>query len=105
MPVFAAVFVAVFNRLFSFMVTYLGFKFALKITVLTGLAGMYISGLLGFKAFVEPLITAMFATSFGAVIGLAFPPLAGTVITGLVALWVGGMMYDYFERLGMALVK
>lgn len=105
MPAFAAVFLAVFNRLFSFLVTYLGFRFALKLTILTGLAAMYVSGLLGFKAFVEPLVTALFSTAFGAVLGLAFPPISGTVLAGLVSLWVGGMMYSYFERLGMALVK
>lgn len=105
MPVFAAMVLAIFNRLFSFLVTWLGFKFALRVSVLGSLAALYTSGLLAFQSFISPLIAALFSTSYGQVIGLAFPPISGTVVVGLVSLWVGTLIYNYYERMALILIK
>jgi hypothetical protein len=105
MPLFASLFLAVFNKVFSFVAAYLGFKFALRLTVVLSLAALYIGGLTAFQNFVVPLVAALFSTSFGQVIGLAFPPIAGTVVTGLAALWISRLIFHYYEKLGGMLIK
>lgn len=105
MPLFAAMVLALFNRVFSFVVAWLKFKFGLRIAVIVSLATMYTAGLVAFQNFVSPFLAALFSTAYGQLIGLAFPPIAGTVVTGLVTLWVGSLLYNYYERMGMALIK
>lgn len=105
MPVFAALFLSIFNKVWSMVVFYLGARLAIRVGIILGLAGLYVAGLASFNAFVQPLLSALFNTQYGQLLGLIFPPIAGTVIAGLIGLWVGKVTYEYFERFGLALLK
>lgn len=93
------------NKLFMWLAVRFGMNVAIKMTVLIALATMYVGGLTTFNALVQPFLTALFATGFGMVIGLAFPPIAGTVMSGLIALWLGTLTYRYFHQFGMMLIS
>lgn len=105
MPAFAALFVGVLARFWTYLVTTWGIKVATRIAVVLVLAGLYVSLLVAYNSVVRPLISQLFATPYGQVIGLAFPPIAGTVVAALSALWVARIGYDYLERFGLVLAK
>ena len=105
MPKFAILFESLIAQFFTWMAIKFGISIAVKMSVIMGLAAMYVSVLVAFNNFVTPLLSQLFATNFGFIIGLAFPPISQTVITGLIALWVGSLIYNYFHAFGMALIK
>jgi len=105
MPKLALLFESIFARFFTFLMVRYGAELATKMTVILSLAGMYVSSITAFNAFISPLFQQLFQTDFGMVIGLAFPPIAGYVITGLLTLWAGAIVYRYFHAFGMALIQ
>jgi hypothetical protein len=46
-----------------------------------------------FNTLAAPLVQAMFSTSFGSFIGLAFPPMAGTCLASIATCWSGCALY------------
>ena len=104
MPKLALLIEAIFARFFTFLMVKYGVEIATKLTVIGSLAALYVGSLITFNSVVSPMISQLFSTSFGMVIGLAFPPIAGTVVTGLFTLWAATMTYRYFHQFGMALV-
>lgn len=95
MPLFAGLVQGLFGKLFAFLAAYVGRQWALRMTVATCLATMYVGLVAAFNAFVEPLLSRLFSTSWGHVLGLAFPPISGTVIAGLVGIWVARVSFEY----------
>lgn len=104
MPALAALLVGWFARFFSFLVAEVGFKWAIRITIVAAVAAVYIALVTLFNSTISPLIAALFATSYGTVIGLAFPPISGTVVTGLAVLWAAKVAYSYLERMASLIV-
>lgn len=101
-----AVFIeSLFGRVFSFLSLKLGAEIATKMTVIFTLATLYVGGVASFNAFVTPLLSGLFATDFGMVLGLAFPPVAGVVISGLITLWAGTIVYGYIHAFGLAIIQ
>ncbi|MCX7814792.1 MAG: hypothetical protein N2256_04800 [Tepidimonas ignava] len=99
MPLLARLIAGWFTRWFSFLSAAIGFQWAIRVTVLAGVAAVYISLVTAFNLFISPLLSQLFATSYGTVIGLAFPPIAGTVVSGVALLWVAKVGYSYIERM------
>lgn len=104
MPMLAALLVGWFTRFFSFLVAEVGFKWAIRITIVAAVAAVYVGLVTLFNTTISPLLSALFATSYGTVIGLAFPPIAGTVVTGLAVLWAAKVGYSYLERMASLIV-
>lgn len=104
MPALAALLVGWFARFFSLLVAEVGFKWAIRITIVAAVAAVYVALVMLFNTTISPLLSALFATSYGAVIGLAFPPIAGTVVTGLSILWAAKVGYSYLERMASLIV-
>jgi len=105
MPLLAAFLGSWLTRLLAYMTTKWGAEVAIRMAFVAAIAAVYVALLVAFNSFVEPLLSALFSTGYGTVIGLAFPPIAGTVVTGLAALWVSVVSYRYLRSLGMSLVK
>lgn len=93
MPLFAALFTAFFQALGLFLAKLFAARLAMRLIgagIIIGLA----SGLLAaFNSFIVPLVAALFSTQYGQFLGLAFPPIAGTVLTGLLTLWLAVFTY------------
>ena len=60
---------------------------AVRIAAAVLMATAYVACVAGFTFFIAPLLGALFSTSYGQVMGLAFPPISGTVLAGLVSIW------------------
>lgn len=104
MPIFAALFKVIMGNLVAFVTMYLTSKYAMRIAAVLALAAIYISAVTLFSTTVSPLIGALFSTGYGQFIGLAFPPIAGTVVAGYVALWVALVGWSYWQRFARVLV-
>ena len=104
MPIFAALFKLVMGGIVTFATLFLTTKYALRIAAVLVLAALYIAAVALFSAFVSPLIGALFNTGYGQFIGLAFPPIAGTVVAGLAGLWVALVGFTYYQRFARILV-
>lgn len=93
MPLLASLFTSLFGALASFIAV----LWAKKIAV-AGLAVVAFAASLGvlmvaFNSLVAPLVAAMFSTQYGQFLGLAFPPIAGTCLTGLGTCWGACALY------------
>lgn len=104
MPQLAVLLKSLVDRVFTWLIIKYGAEVATKLAIVTSLASLYVGSLVLFNNIVSPLVSQMFSTQFGMVIGLAFPPIAGTVVTGLFTLWAGVMTYRYFHQFGMMLI-
>jgi hypothetical protein len=73
------------ERIFNFFAAFLGVKYATRIVAVGTLATIYISCVLVFTSMIAPWLAAVFTTAYGALLGLLFPPIAGTVVASLMA--------------------
>jgi hypothetical protein len=106
MPLFAALVKGLFGSAISVMLALAAARESIRLSGVLLLAAVYLVAVVAYSTFISPLLSSLFATSYGQVIGLAFPPIAGTVITGLSALWVTLLAKRYIVRFGsMALPK
>lgn len=71
---------------------------AVRLTAVGLLAAAYVACVAFWTTIVDPLIGALFSTVYGQLLGLAFPPLSGTVIAGLVGLWGCIVAKRYTEK-------
>jgi len=104
MPLLGALIQSLFGSLYGIILALQASRYAVALAAVTLLAGMYLAAVGVFTAFVQPLIGSAFSTSFGQVIGLAFPPVAGTVVAGISALWVALVGFRYVSRFAGLLV-
>lgn len=54
--------------------------------------------MLVFNTAVAPLVAQAFSTSYGQVIGLAFPPVAGTCLSTITTVWLACASYKLQQR-------
>lgn len=78
--------------------------YALRLAVGLSLAGAYALCVGGFSAFISPLLSLLFNTQFGQFIGLAFPPIAGTVLSGYVTLWGCIVLKRYYAKMAAVIL-
>ncbi len=72
-----------FEKLFAFIAGYLGVKWATRLTAATIMATAYVACVVTFTTMIGPWFAALISTSYGYLLGLLFPPVAGTVIASL----------------------
>jgi len=105
MPVLAAL-ITVLSAKFALLFAGLrGTKLAFRIAGLMFVAGAYIACVIGFSYMVAPWWNAWTSTGYGAVVGLAFPPVAGPVVQALVTFWGCVIAYRYTASLTKAATK
>lgn len=73
------------ERLFNFFASLFGLKNATRIIAAGTLATIYLACVLVFTTMIGPWMAALFTTAYGALLGLLFPPIAGTVVASLMA--------------------
>lgn len=98
MPLFAALVKALFGNLTALYLAIVSTRLGLVVAAAAALGGLYVTAVGVFTAFVQPLIASAFSTAYGQVLGLAFPPVAGTVVAGLAGLWVALITKSYLSR-------
>jgi hypothetical protein len=93
MPVFAALISAFFTGLAGFLAKLFLAKVAMRIAAITAIAALGTGLVLLFNTLVAPLVASLFSTSYGQLLGLAFPPVAGSCIAAFVVLWGACLTY------------
>jgi len=88
MPIFANLMTWLFNGVLSFFSLFITAKYALRMTAVTFLAGIYLSCVYYYTTMIGPWLASVFSTAYGQFIGLLFPPISGTVLAGLSAYWI-----------------
>lgn len=106
MPVFATLMQGLMANAAALWLAVKSAQQAVRLTAISVLAAAYIACATFYTVFIDPLIGALFSTSWGMLLGLAFPPISGTVIAGLVGLWGCIVGKRYTEKfIAMALPK
>lgn len=81
------------------MLTMFGAKIATRLAAVMLLATLYVACLAVFVALVSPWMSSVFSSAYGQLIGLLFPPVAGTVVAGLGTFWASIISFRYVSSL------
>ena len=95
MPILATFIGALLSSLASFFVRFFAIKTATAIAAVTALSGLAVGLVLTFNSIVSPLVQQAFSTQYGQLLGLAFPPVAGTCIAAIAAAWAACGLYKW----------
>lgn len=87
MPLLAILVKAGLSSLYLLYVAVTTIRYGVLLSVMTFMAAVYIACVVAWSLYIVPLIAALFSTGFGFVLGLAFPPIASTVLFGYVGLY------------------
>jgi hypothetical protein len=93
MPILAGLIGSLFSAFGAFFVTILAGKLAIRVAGATLIAAMGVALIVVFNAWIAPLVQQAFSTSYGQVIGLAFPPVAGSVLSLYFLAWTAVLTY------------
>lgn len=104
MPFLGQLLAGLLGNFYALVLALVGARYALALSAVVGLATLYVAAVAAFSAFISPLLGSLFSTQYGQFLGLAFPPVAGTVVAGLSGLWLGLMGYRYLHRFVALLV-
>lgn len=96
MPALALLLRGLLGNLYALYLATVAYRITTKLIGIAAMASAYLVFVLVFNAFIEPWIDSAMQTSYGQVLGLAFPPVAGTVLFGFVALWVALIAKRYY---------
>lgn len=99
MPLFAKLFAATSALALKMVLLLVHGYWAVRIAVITAMATAYIACIALFVTVISPLFSAFVSTQYGQVVGLAFPPMAGTVVAALVGLWACILAKNFTTRL------
>lgn len=81
MPLFAAFFGALFSSLGVFLAKIFAARLAIRVLGVGALTALSAGLVTTFNGFIAPMVANLFSTQYGQFLGLAFPPVSGTVIT------------------------
>jgi len=98
MPVLAGLLVSLFTGIGGLFTAMFGAQIAVRVAAVTAFLGFGVVLLALFNGLVAPIAAAVFATQYGQFIGLAMPPIAGTCMAAVSALWAACGLYGIQRR-------
>lgn len=101
MPLLGTLLASLAGSLASFLANIWAKKVGVAFLAASGITGLTIGLLILFNNLVAPLVQAMFTTTYGQFIGLAFPPVAGSCMATIGLTWTACAVY----RLKVATIK
>lgn len=93
MPLFAGMVSAFFTALGGFLAKLFIARVALRIAAVAAIGALGAVLMATFNTVIAPMVSSMFSTQYGQLIGLAFPPVAGTVLAGIATIWIACTTY------------
>lgn len=93
MPIFAGLVASFFSALSTFLAKLFIAKVAIRLAAIATIGTLGTALILSFNVTVAPLVAGIFSNDYGQLLGLAFPPVAGTCIAAFSALWVACLTY------------
>lgn len=105
MPLFGVLFSGVMGGLVSFFAKFLTRKIAITSASVTALGSLTVIAIVCVHQLVNPLLSRIWATGYGTVLGLAFPPAAGICLTALAGGWACTILFKWQLRALMIAVQ
>jgi hypothetical protein len=99
MPILAQLIAGLAARFFSFFAGVFGAQVGLRLAAATAVGAGYVAAVGVFSSVIGPWIGSVFNTSYGALLGLLFPPVAGNVLAALVVFWAAVIAHRYVAGL------
>lgn len=93
MPILGKLIAGLFSGLATWLGRWLGLQIAQKAAAVAALFGFSAVLMVAFNTLVAPLVAQAFTTAYGQVLGLAFPPIAGTCMATYAAVWSACQLY------------
>ena len=87
MPLLATFLGSIGTGIYALMLSMFGAKIAARLAAVLALATIYISCVALFMGLITPWLGALFSSTYGQLLGLLFPPVAGSVVAGLGTYW------------------
>jgi hypothetical protein len=87
------------EKLFDLLAGFLGVKYATRMTAVLLLASIYLACVATFTVMIAPWFAAIVSTGFGALLGLLFPPISGTIVASLMVYRMCVVGVKYTTRL------
>jgi hypothetical protein len=102
MPSLAAFLQVILGKALGVFVSMFGAVWGIRLAAATAMASGYIACVVVFSGMVGPWFAAITTTAYGALLGLLFPPVSGTVLASLVAYWTAVITLQYTRQLWRA---
>lgn len=99
MPLLAAFLGSILSVAYKALIYLVGARFAARVAVALALSGAYIGSVVVFNSMVSVWLEQVFSTQYGALLGLLFPPVAGTVLASLSVFWTSLVALHYVRGL------
>jgi hypothetical protein len=98
MPILASLLVSAFSGLATFLAGFMSQKVAVGLAAASTL-GVMIAALLALLAsLVNPLLSQLFTTSYGQLLGFCIPPITPTCLAAFSACWAGCTLYSWKKK-------
>lgn len=98
MPLFAQFFGALFTALGGFLLKLFVARVAVRVAAVAAVMSLGAGMFTAFNMAVAPLVAMVFSHPYGQFLGLLFPPIAGTILSVLLAAWVSVKTYQVQRR-------
>lgn len=99
MPILGKLLLGLLTSIFGVFGAIVGAQYAVRLAAVATVAGLYVASVAVFSGVIGPWIGAVFNTQYGQLLGLLFPPVAGTVIAALVTYWASVAAFKYLSSL------
>lgn len=98
MPALALMIQTLFSALAVFLAKLFLAKLAIRIAAVAAIVACGTALMTAFNSQIAPMVAAMFNTQYGQFLGLAFPPIAGTCMMAITAVWLACTTYSLQVR-------
>lgn len=99
MPILSTLLLRLLGGVYAVSLAMFGAQWAVRVTAATTIAGLYVACAITFTVMIGPWFLAFASTQFGLLLGLLFPPVAGTVVASLGTFWACILAKRYSVRL------
>jgi len=98
MPILGGLLVSLFTGLGGLFSAIFGAQIAVKVAAVSAFLAFGVALVAAFNTLVAPIAAQVFSTTFGQLLGLAFPPIAGTCLAAVAAVWSACTLYGVQRR-------
>lgn len=99
MPLLGKLLAGILTSIFGIFGALVGAQYAVRLAGVASVAALYVASVALFSATIGPWIGSLFNTQYGQLLGLLFPPAAGTVLAALALYWASVMAFKYLSSL------
>ena len=99
MPLLATFLGSILSSIFGLVAAITGAKVAVRLLAVASVAALYVASVLAFSNIIAPWLAVVFSSQYGQLLGLLFPPVAGTVLAALASYWGTVAAFRYVQSL------